>query len=80
MKAAVVIVSGGALNTPNLLRRSGLKNAHIGRNLRLHPASGIIGVFEEDVDSHLGGIMTTVSNDLADIHGDHYGVKVEIPR
>ena len=79
IKAPIVIVSGGSLNTPNLLRRSGLTNHHIGTNLRLHLASGVVGVFEEIKNSHMGGIMTTVSNDLANIHGDHYGVKLEVP-
>jgi hypothetical protein len=37
IKAKTVIVSCGALNSPLLLLRSGLKNPHIGRHLYLHP-------------------------------------------
>lgn len=39
-----VIVAAGALETPCLLRRSGLnQNRHIGRHLHLHPASTVFG-------------------------------------
>lgn len=39
-----VIVAAGALETPCLLRRSGLtKNRHIGRHLHLHPTSTVFG-------------------------------------
>ena len=37
IKAKRVIVSGGTLQSPLLLLRSGLKNSQIGRNLYLHP-------------------------------------------
>jgi choline dehydrogenase-like flavoprotein len=37
IKAKKVVVSGGTLNSPLLLLRSGIKNPNIGRNLHLHP-------------------------------------------
>ncbi|WP_280372688.1 GMC family oxidoreductase N-terminal domain-containing protein, partial [Nocardia abscessus] len=39
--ARAVVVSAGAIQTPALLRRSGLRNTNIGRNLRLHPAAAV---------------------------------------
>jgi choline dehydrogenase-like flavoprotein len=39
IKARSIVVSAGALRTPALLLRSGLRHPHIGRNLHLHPAT-----------------------------------------
>jgi choline dehydrogenase-like flavoprotein len=45
IKSKVVVVSGGSLWTPVILKNSGLRNKHIGANLRLHPASVVMGEF-----------------------------------
>jgi choline dehydrogenase-like flavoprotein len=47
-----VVVAGGTLLTPGLLRRSGLGTAsgQLGRNLSLHPASAARARFDEPVD------------------------------
>ena len=44
-----VIVAGGALGTPQLLQRSGLGGAQVGRNLRMHPACWVGARYEEEV-------------------------------
>jgi choline dehydrogenase-like flavoprotein len=44
-----VIAAGGALGTPELLMRSGLGNAAVGRNLHVHPACWVGARYEEDV-------------------------------
>ncbi len=47
-KARYVISSAGALHTPALLLRSKISvNGNVGRNLRLHPATAVIGVFSK---------------------------------
>jgi choline dehydrogenase-like flavoprotein len=43
------IVAGGALGTPELLRRSGLGGDQVGRNLHLHPACWVGARYEEEV-------------------------------
>lgn len=43
------IVAGGALGTPELLKRSGLGGEQLGRNLHLHPACWIGARYEEEV-------------------------------
>lgn len=46
IRADQVIVAGGAIQTPALLQRSGLK-AQIGRNLHLHPTIKALALFDE---------------------------------
>jgi choline dehydrogenase-like flavoprotein len=43
------IVAGGALGTPELLKRSGLGGEQVGRNLHLHPACWVGARYEEEV-------------------------------
>ncbi len=50
ISAPLVVVAAGAIPTPPLLRRSGLgKHPGLGRNLSIHPATGITASFEEEV-------------------------------
>jgi choline dehydrogenase-like flavoprotein len=51
--AGVVVVAGGALNTPQLLLRSGLTSPAIGRHLGLHPVRLVYGLFDEPQDAHM---------------------------
>lgn len=44
------IVCAGAINTPLLLRRSGLRDKAIGSNLTFHPSCLVLGVFDEPVN------------------------------
>jgi len=74
-----VVVAGGALQTPLLLRRSGLKNPHIGRHLHLHPAMTIFGRFRDPIDFVKGAPMTTVSRVVEDQDGRGYGAKIWVP-
>jgi choline dehydrogenase-like flavoprotein len=51
VRAKVVIVAGGAIQTPALLRRSGISSPsrQLGRNLAMHPNANVIAFFDEDV-------------------------------
>jgi choline dehydrogenase-like flavoprotein len=51
VRARTVIVAGGAIQTPALLMRSGLRSAsgQLGRNLSLHPNAVVTAFFDEDV-------------------------------
>lgn len=47
--AALVVVAAGAIGTPVLLKRSGVRHPRLGRNLSVHPATGVWAEFDEDV-------------------------------
>lgn len=56
IEADIVVVSCGAIYTPHLLLKNGIANSsgQVGKNLRIHPAAKVIGIFEEKVNSWLG--------------------------
>jgi choline dehydrogenase-like flavoprotein len=49
----VVVVACGALATPGLLIRSGLRGSEVGRHLGFHPARLVEGLFDEVQDAHM---------------------------
>jgi choline dehydrogenase-like flavoprotein len=51
--ADTVVVAGGALNTPQILKRSGLDAPAIGKNLGLHPVRLVYGLFDDPQDAHM---------------------------
>jgi choline dehydrogenase-like flavoprotein len=52
--AGLVVVACGTIGTPVLLRRSGIRHRRLGRNLSLHPATGVWAEVDEDVDMSTG--------------------------
>lgn len=56
VRAEAVVVAGGALMTPLLLRRSGacLTSGMLGKNLSIHPASKVMALFDERIDQWRG--------------------------
>lgn len=92
VESKVTIVACGALNTPHLLKRSGLKNGNIGKNLHLHPVAMAWGYFpdhapssdvanwpESDKKSYEGGIMTAMSTVVANTDQSGYGALLQTP-
>jgi choline dehydrogenase-like flavoprotein len=73
--AGVVVVAAGALNTPQLLMRSGVDGGAVGRHLGLHPARLVYGRFEEPQDAHMVYPVTAHSMDHQ--HDDQGGFVVE---
>ncbi|MFI6041772.1 GMC family oxidoreductase N-terminal domain-containing protein [Nocardia sp. NPDC051321] len=77
VRAGAVIVAAGAVQTPALLRRSGLRNENIGRHLRLHPAAAVFGVFDEELRGWEGALQGRICREHADLDGNGYGVVYE---
>jgi choline dehydrogenase-like flavoprotein len=75
--APLVIVSAGAIETPALLKRSGLTNPNIGRHLRLHPVAVTGAFYEEPVEAWKGSLQTVYSRQFANLK-DNYGIWFEV--
>ncbi|KAF9624894.1 hypothetical protein IFM89_015516 [Coptis chinensis] len=84
----VTIVACGALNTPALLIRSGLKNSKIGRHLHIHPVIMAWGYFptnaslvwpDEKKNSYDGPIITAMSTTVANFDSSGYGAVIQTP-
>lgn len=56
VRAKLVVASCGAIHTPALLARSGIRSrsGQLGKNLGLHPNLKLISIFDEDVTSWKG--------------------------
>ncbi len=76
VKAKAVVLAAGTINTPAVLMRSGLSNAHIGRNLHLHPTAATYGTYESPVCGWSGVLMSRYMPGFSDLD-DHYGVTLE---
>ncbi len=73
--AKVVVVAAGALNTPQLLIRSGLNRPAIGRYLGLHPARLVYGLFDEPQDAHM--VYPVTAHCMEHQHDEDGGFVVE---
>ena len=76
IRSRAVVAACGAIHTPALLRRSGLQNANIGKHLRLHPATAMFGVFDDELKPWEGVMQALYSDQFRDLH-DGYGLKFE---
>lgn len=74
-----IVVAGGSLNTPLVLKKSGFKNKHIGVNLKLHPVTVLMGDFGrgKKLEPYNKSIMTAVCNEVADLDGKAHGARIE---
>jgi long-chain-alcohol oxidase len=76
VRCAGVVTACGAIHTPALLLRSGLRNEHIGQHLHLHPVSNVSGIFAEEIRPWEGTMQAVYSDQLRFLSGS-YGVKLE---
>ncbi len=79
IKAKHVIVAAGAIHTPAILLRSGLKNPNIGRHLRLHPVTATRGLYAHKIETWRGPMMSISCDEFVDLDGNGYGCKIETP-
>jgi choline dehydrogenase-like flavoprotein len=70
ISAPIVLVAAGAIPTPPLLRRSGLgRHPRLGRNLSIHPATGVTAAFEEEVIPWRGVMQSVGVEELHEREG-----------
>jgi len=78
IKANKVILCAGAIHTPALLLKSGIKHKQIGKNLYIHPAIPISGIYDEKIEGWYGPMMTVVTDSFANLH-QNFGFRLECP-
>lgn len=77
VRAPMVVVAAGSIETPALLLRSGVRHPALGRNLYLHPTSSVAGVYPDTVRTWEGPPQTVISDEHATLDGN-YGVRLEV--
>ena len=78
VRARAVVAAGGAIETPALLLRSGLRG-HVGRHLHLHPGTAAMGVFDEPVRWWEGTTQARYSAELRDRLGAYAPIFETVP-
>lgn len=79
VRAERVVVAGGAIQTPTLLLRSGLRHPHLGRHLHLHPTVAVAAHYPHPMHSWHGPSMSVVNDTFTRLGGSNFGVKLETP-
>jgi choline dehydrogenase-like flavoprotein len=78
VEAPLVVLAGGAVGTPSILLRSGLGGPAVGRFLRLHPTTALIGRYDREMYGAAGIPLSSVCDEFQ--RGDDgYGFWIECP-
>ncbi|KAL0380632.1 UNVERIFIED_CONTAM: Long-chain-alcohol oxidase FAO4A [Sesamum angustifolium] len=88
VESDITVVASGAICTPALLKRSGLKNPNVGKNFHIHPVVMAWGYFPDpspdawpapEKRSYEGGIITAMSKVVANFETSGYGAIIQTP-
>jgi choline dehydrogenase-like flavoprotein len=71
-----VVLAAGALETPALLMRSGLKSLHVGQHLFLHPTVAVTGRYPSPIEAWKGAPQTIVCDEFSNL-SEGYGYRIE---
>jgi choline dehydrogenase-like flavoprotein len=77
IRSRAVVAACGAIETPSLLLRSGLREKNIGRGLRLHPTTAVSGVFDDEIRVWDGPPQTVAVRKFLDAEGSRHGFWIE---
>src|SRR5207244_8622977 len=77
VRSRAVVAAAGAIGTPALLLRSGVRAPAVGKWLRLHPATAVSGIFDESLRPWEGTLQAIYSDEFANLDGQHFGPKIE---
>jgi choline dehydrogenase-like flavoprotein len=64
-----VLLAASTVQTPGILRRSGLRNEAIGQHFQCHPGHGVAGRFERPVHMDFGAVQGAESIHFRESHG-----------
>jgi choline dehydrogenase-like flavoprotein len=76
IEAPTVVVACGSIESPALLLRSQIGGPAAGKNLRLHPAFLVMGVYDEPIEGWNGQIQSALSDHFMDVE-DGCGFLIE---
>lgn len=76
VRPKVLVVSGGAINTPALLLRSQITDGPVGQRTFLHPVVGMAGRYGKDIDGFYGAPQSVGSHHFAE-RGEDVGFFLE---
>lgn len=80
VKPKLLVCSGGAINTPGLLLRSGLDgDGRVGRRTWLHPVVVMLAQFEKDVRAFQGAPQSVYSHHFIERGEGKVGFFLEVP-
>jgi choline dehydrogenase-like flavoprotein len=66
VKAKIIVCACGTMITPLLLKKSGIKNKHLGKHLQIHPCSRVVALMDEEVNGWVGVSQGAYIDDYAD--------------
>lgn len=78
VRAPIVVVACGALESPALLLRSKIGGPNVGKYLHLHPTGVIFGVYPTEQKSWLGWPQTVLCDEFQNT-GEGHGFLIEVP-
>lgn len=78
VNARAVISAAGSIESPALLLRSGLKG-RVGHNLRLHPGTAPVGLFDDDIHIWEGTLQARYSKEFRDWDGGYGPIFETVP-
>jgi len=76
ISAAKVVVAAGAMETPAILKRSGLPSKHLGMHLFLHPTVALTGFYPTPIEPWKGPPQTVVCDEFSNL-ANGYGYRIE---
>ncbi len=76
VRAPQVVLAAGALETPGVLLRSGIGGPAVGRYLRLHPCTAVMGSYAEDMQAWWGAPHVGLVDEFAPLD-EGYGFLIE---
>ena len=77
VRAKVIVSSGGAINGPALLLRSGLSQGPVGRRTFLHPVIAVAGAYDERISPWYGAPQSASSHQFIERGPEHVGFFME---
>jgi choline dehydrogenase-like flavoprotein len=79
IEAPIVILAAGAIETPVILQRSGLGGGGVGRFLRLHPTTVVLGRYAQELYTLAGVPQSTMCDEFIRRDANGYGFWIECP-